>query len=145
MIIFFIFFIPFSLYAQDYQKQEKEFISFFQSLEPAKDSEFIQKFHDKFEQIDNFVKKRSHECLGEVYHTITLEDGVEQLIKRKLSAEEIKDCNQAVINFRLKLLAIGYDLRKKYLKQTVKSQLNELDELKKKELNELKNKELKAP
>ncbi len=95
------------------------------------DKENLDKYVDDIEIFRNksskYTELKNRECKGEFSSIVINEDGVQKLKKKELTNEEKEACYQQLKNFHMTFTNLVFKLRKEYLGQIHKSQIESLE------------------
>lgn len=101
----------------------------------------------KLEALDkaatNYLLTRNKQCSGEFASLIINEKGEKVYQKKKLTSSERKNCNYMLVNFRINYNRKIFKLRKTYLIERQKQQLEDLENLERTTLSNLERVALK--
>lgn len=94
----------------------------------------IEKYNEK---VIFYTQQRDSECKGEFSSIEINEKGESEVVKRKLSKDEVKLCLVELVNFRKNYVNEIFNVRKKILIRDQNDQLNQLENIRNQNIQKL--------
>ena len=136
----FKFFILFLLLLPPVFGQEisqEEILKKFESLKTSSLEEYSEEMENIGEITAEYIRNKEQECSGEFSSLVIDDSGTKKRVRKKLSKKEKSLCLYLLVDFRIKVTKLSFEIRTNHLKKIQKEQLSDLEELKKKQIQDL--------
>lgn len=110
-----------------------------EALKSSDVAEFPKMFRVIETEVLEFLQFKKKQCKGEFSSVQLDEYGEETLVKMKLSKKEREMCYREVKSFMRHYLEKAYTVKEQFLKRLLKTELNALEEAKKKQLERIES------
>ncbi|MAZ46958.1 MAG: hypothetical protein CME65_00255 [Halobacteriovoraceae bacterium] len=106
-------------------------------LKTSSIEEYSSQMEEVGELMAEYIRTKEQECSGD-FSSVEFDDGgTKKRVRKKLSKKEKSLCLYMLIDFRIKVTKLSFEIRKNHLKAIQNLQLGELDELEKQQVQEL--------
>lgn len=137
ILSFLLILFVFPLYSYSQEISQDQIIEKMKSLKNSNLQEYSEQMKEIGELSSEYIRNKEQECSGEFSSLVFDNSGEKKRVRKKLSKKEKALCLYMLIDFRIKVTRISFDIRKNHLETIHKVQLQELEDIQKKQIQEL--------
>ena len=134
---YFVFFCLLVSSSYGQEVTQEEILNKLNSLKDASLEEYANEMDELGDVTAEYIRNKEQECSGEFSSLVIDDTGAKKRVRKKLSKKEKSLCLYLLIDFRIKVTKLSFEIRKNHLRKIQLEQLSDLEELQKKQVQEL--------
>ena len=137
MFKYIVLFFGFSVVSVAAEISQDEILDKLKKLENSNVETYVSEMEDIGMITSEYIRNKEQECSGEYSSMVIGGAGEKKEIRKKLTKKEKSLCLYLLVDFRIKVTRLSFDIRKKHLQKMQEKQLLQLEAIRNREIKDL--------